>query len=234
MTQTKKLNSIFKYPGSKRLMLDKLFQHLPRTGDILCEPFVGSAVVSLNTSYRRYLLNDANKDLIQALKIARDEPDALLAELRTLLSDCYNNPNEFYSLRDHFNASTCLSERAILLFYFNQVGFQGLLRVNSKNQLNVPYGDGKSAYTPEKEIYAFADKMVSAEFYSLDFQSFIQMVSQFSGQKNQFIDPPYLSEPNKQSYTQYVAGGFRTIDHQRLDTVLVDYGVLGIFPSKKT
>jgi len=221
---SKRIRSVFKYPGSKQLMLSTLFKHLPKTGDVLCEPFVGSASVALNTNYRRYLLNDANPDLIRAFKLCRDYPIELISELRSLLSDQNNNPETYYSYRKHFNASTCKDERAIMLFYFSQIGFNGLLRVNSRNELNVPYGDGRSAYLPESEIHTFAEKMQNAEFFCMDFEYFIAMCSQISGRKNQYLDPPYIDTDNgRKTYTQYTAQGFSLDDHARINSVLSFY-----------
>ena len=58
-----KVRPFLKWLGGKYRILDAIQDLLPQ-GDTLVEPFVGSGAVFLNTNYKKYILNDANPDLI--------------------------------------------------------------------------------------------------------------------------------------------------------------------------
>lgn len=221
----KKARSIIKYPGSKRLMLDRLFKHLPQTGDVLCEPFVGSATVALNSDYREYHLNDANPDLIALFKLCQKKPSDLIIELRKLFVPENNTPERYYEIRKHFNQIQDLEERAVLLMYFNRHGFNGLVRYNPRNEYNVPFGDGKPAYLPELEVEFFSEKLKNAHFYCMDFADFIDHAAKLEGTKTQcYIDPPYLnSKDSNSSFTAYTSTGFTTADHIRINRAIMHH-----------
>lgn len=219
-----KLRSIIKYPGSKQLMLAKLFKHLPSVGETLVEPFLGSASVALNTHYDKYLLNDANPDLINLYKMCQAKPDELLADIKNLFVEKNNNEATYLFLRRQYNESRDLDERSTLLCYFNRYGFNGLIRYNRSGILNVPFGDGAKPYLPEREIYQFHEKMQNATFYCMDFEAFITLVSGKEGNLTGYFDPPYLDGKNgKKSFTQYVAEGFSLSDHHRLNKCITDH-----------
>lgn len=53
-------------------MLPELLKHLPKA-DCLIEPFVGSGTVFMNTEYRRYVLCDSNRALINFFLALRED-----------------------------------------------------------------------------------------------------------------------------------------------------------------
>jgi len=213
---------MMKWPGSKQLMLTKLLRHLPKTGDVLVEPFAGSCSVALNTNYKRYLLNDVNADLIVLFKIARDEPQWLITELAVLFNQENNCPARYLQIRRIYNSCTNLRRRAVLLMFLSRYCFNGIVRYNSSGEFNVSLGRYKEPYFPIDEIHAFSKKMQNAEFYSMDFQKFINMVATKSGKKVCYIDPPYLPLGNgKNVFTQYVAAGFPLARHKDINDTIV-------------
>ena len=220
------IRSIIKYPGSKRLMINTLFKHLPRAGEALCEPMVGSATVALNTDYKHYFLNDANADLIELYKLCVANPEVLIKEACKLFRPENNNELRFELLKAHYNQCEDIQERALLLFYLGRHGFNGLIRYSKRTGFNVPFGDGKPVYMPEKEIYTFADKLKHAHFFSMDFEDFIQHVTRLkhADKPNLYIDPPYLDNlEGKKSFVNYTAEGFDLKDHIRINNTLVIY-----------
>ena len=220
----KKMRSIIKYPGSKQLMLESLFKHLPKSGDVLVEPFCGSCAVALNTDYNHYILNDANPDLIALYVRCVKDPDQLIADLKKLFVERHNTPDAYYSLREKYNSLSDHHERASLLMYLCRHGFNGLIRYNQGGTYNVPFGDGKKAYLPEREIYQFSEKFQNADFYCTDFANLIEIASKKDGVKGLYIDPPYLrNKSGKPSFTQYVAQGFSINDHHRINESIMNH-----------
>lgn len=219
--------SYMKYPGSKQLMMPKLLRHLPKAGGILIDAFTGSSSVALNTDYQQYLLNDANADLIALHRLAQREPDALLKEARRLFRPETNNATYYYGVRDSFNACTNEQDRAILLLYLSRHGYNGLCRYNQSGGFNTPFGLFKAPYLPEKEIYHFAEKLEHAEFYSMDFADFINMVVErfrhSPTRPTKYIDPPYLKHDRQtQTFTEYTSAGFKLEQHRSLDAILTE------------
>ena len=66
------VRSFLKWAGSKYNCLDDIFKRVPREGDLLVEPFVGSATVALNTNYKHYVLCDLNPDVINLYKFVEN------------------------------------------------------------------------------------------------------------------------------------------------------------------
>lgn len=219
----KRCRSMMKWPGSKQLMLAKLFRHIPKRGDVLVEPFAGSCSVALNTNYKSYLLNDANPDLIELYKIARDEPDWLVKELSVLFVQENNCAARYGQLKRIYNQCANLRRRAVLLMYLSRHCFNGIVRYNRSGIFNVSFGDYKKPYLPVDEIHAFSKKMQNARFFCMDFQKFIAFAAKESGEKVCYVDPPYLPLNNGKSvFTQYVAEGFPLARHKDIDTVIME------------
>ncbi len=62
------MRPFLKWAGSKYKIIDRVCAQLPPGGRLI-EPFLGSGAVFLNTSYARYLLADANPDLINLFQV---------------------------------------------------------------------------------------------------------------------------------------------------------------------
>ncbi|HFD2265568.1 TPA: DNA adenine methylase, partial [Legionella pneumophila] len=63
-----KIRPFLKWAGSKYNCLNEIISSLP-TGQRLIEPFAGSGVVFMNTSYSSYLLAESNPDLVNIYRI---------------------------------------------------------------------------------------------------------------------------------------------------------------------
>lgn len=63
---------LFQYPGSKSKLLGKISPYFPRIVS-LCEPFCGSAVVSLEITASSYYLNDRCKNIYNFFKVVRND-----------------------------------------------------------------------------------------------------------------------------------------------------------------
>lgn len=72
------IRSPIKWAGGKTRVMPELLKHLPKA-DCLIEPFVGSGTVFVNTDYRRYVLCDSNRALINFFLQLRDDTERLIA-----------------------------------------------------------------------------------------------------------------------------------------------------------
>lgn len=209
--------TVLKWAGSKARIMDKLIPYLPKTKRLV-EPFAGSCAVMMNTEYNEYLIADANQDLINVYEIiamqylgGTDNNPAqryFLSELGRIFEDGHNEET-YYEYRKKFNESNKAKLNAAYSFiYLNRHCFNGLCRYNAKGEFNVPFGEYKNVYFPEKEIYQFAEKATNAIIACLEWQDTLSLVDFGDGV---YCDPPYMGDEN--SFTKYHHTDF-TFDNQ--------------------
>jgi DNA adenine methylase len=77
--------------------MPQLLKHLPKA-DCLIEPFVGSGTVFMNTEYRRYVLCDSNRALINFFRVLTSDTERLIDTARGMFLDG-NNEEQYYKRR---------------------------------------------------------------------------------------------------------------------------------------
>jgi len=181
----------------------------------LIEPFVGSAVVSLNLGFEGYILGDFNCDLIRLFNFVKDEGEDFVPYCESFFTPENNDEKVYYEFRKKFNnVSTGMGERAALFVYLNRHSFNGLCRYNAHGLFNVPYGKYKVVRFPRKEMLFFETKARVCEFYC---QSFEKTIALAGPDDVIYCDPPYvpLTEDVK-SFTDYTSEGFDLKDQRTL------------------
>ena len=222
--KTNNTRPFLKWAGNKYRIIDKVRKALPE-GKRLIEPFAGSGAVFLNTNYEYYIVNDNNPDLIHLYNILKKDGAAFIKKCRYYFTPRFNNEEQYYKLREKFNATTDTYKRAILFVYLNRHGYNGLCRYNLKGGYNVPFGRYKAPYFPEKEMLVFHKKAVNAEFVLSSFEQVIQ-----SAKKGDVIycDPPYVPLSSSANFTSYSKGGFNMEKQQQLADLANEISVKGI------
>ena len=109
------------------------------------EPFVGGGAILLNRQPQLARINDFNDELINVYKIIKDNPDKLLSVLKI-----HKKKNEeqgsgwYYEVRSRDREPEFKNmndvDRSVRIIYLNKTCFNGMFRVKSAGQLNVPYG----------------------------------------------------------------------------------------------
>lgn len=207
-----KNRAFLKWAGGKYSLVGDIQRQLP-DGNKLVEPFVGAGSVFLNTHYDQYLLNDINPDLINLYKTLQSEPEHYIDEAERLFVTLNNQADAYYAMRQAFNDSQNIFERAVLFLYLNRHGYNGLCRYNSKGGFNVPFGRYKAPYFPKKELYIFAEKAQRAVFTCESYSKTFRRT-----RKNNVIycDPPYAPISKTAYFTQYAGNGFTQHDQKAL------------------
>lgn len=221
------IKSPVKWAGGKTRVMPQLLKHLPKA-DCLIEPFVGSGTVFMNTEYRRYVLCDSNRALINFFLRLRDDTDRLIASARGMFTRG-NNEETYYSERAFFNSLNREEEdyssviRAALFLYLNRHCFNGLYRENQEGDFNVPFGRYKSPYFPEAEMRLFAEKArdTHALFLCNDFRSSIPYIAKNRQDSVIYCDPPYIPASKTANFTAY-GKPFTLDDHRVLVSTLLD------------
>jgi DNA adenine methylase len=120
------------------------------------------------------------------------------------------------------------TEKAARLLYMLRVNFNGLYRVNSKNQFNVPYGRYKNPKIVDKELlYSISEYLNNndIEILSGDFEDAVAIAKEGDFV---YFDPPYAPVSSTSSFTSYTNEGFDESEQERLRDVFVDLKNKGV------
>lgn len=202
-----KYNNLFIYQGSKINMLTHLIKDdiLPKNGNILVEPFLGSCSLLLNTNYNKYYFNDLNKEIFDFINILLNIDLTILEKsYDDLVCKFYYGGDDeniiiekkdfYYSCRNYFFSEyEKLSDlkKASLFCFLTYNGFGG-------KALNKNITCGRIFRKPplRVEVYKqFQMKKDKIKIFNLDYKDFISEVLKQEKQEEIIIyfDPPYIN-----------------------------------------
>jgi len=204
--------TVLKWAGNKTAIMHELLKHLP-AGSRLVEPFAGSCAVMMATDYPAYLIADINPDLINLYQTIAVDCESFI-ELAQVIHEAYATSDDYYHIRNAFNqnAELSLEARAAYFLYLNRHCYRGLCRYNKKGYFNVPYGNYKTPYFPEKEIREFAEKAKRATFICAGYE---ETLNKLQTGDVIYCDPPYVD-----TFSGYHTAGFTEDDQYRLASIL--------------
>jgi len=211
-TQEKSKVPFLKWAGGKRKILEKILALLPE-GRRLLEPFCGSATVFLNTKYKKNIIADTNRDVINIYQQLQKNPSQFIGYCSKFFLTANNEAEQYYEFRKTFNETNDLKLRAALFLYLNKHGYNGLCRYNSSGGFNVPFGKYKKVAFPENYLLEFADKSSSAEFLTQDFETSFSIAKKGDVL---YCDPPYVPLNASNSSFKYVEKGFSMEQQEKL------------------
>lgn len=187
------------------------------------EPFVGGGAVMFSLSQfelrsfgRRQpiVINDVNEDLVATYRALRDEPEAVIRGLKKLESR--TSENDYYRIRGKTPATSI--DRAIRLIYLNRTGFNGLYRVNSSGEFNVPWGKLTNPMVcNEPLLRAVSQWMSRVEIRQGPFSS---SVADAQSGDVVYFDPPYIPLSPTSSFSKYARDDFLELDQYALAGVI--------------
>ena len=215
------LQPFTKWTGGKRQLLSVIKSLMPDNYNRYFEPFIGGGALFFDLAPKTAYINDFNSELINCYQQIKDNPKELIDLLTRHQT---NNSKDYYlSLRsvDRDNRINEMSpmERAARIMYMLRVDFNGLYRVNSKNQFNVPYGRYKNPkIVDETLILAISDYLNknNIQILNCDFECAVKDVK--SGDFVYF-DPPYIPLSETSAFTSYTHEGFSYEEQVRLRDV---------------
>lgn len=165
--------------------MDTIERRLPKHFDCYFEPFLGGGAVFFRLLTERALLSDINDELINCYRVVRDAVEALITGLRRHRKDRHY----FYRVRAQNIEALSDIERAARLMFLNKTNFNGLYRVNSKEQFSVPF----SRYKNPRIGDAINLRAVSAIWHSVSIVCAPVEIALTKIRKGDFVylDPPY-------------------------------------------
>lgn len=225
------MKPIIKWVGGKFSNLHYIRELLPSTYNKYYEPFLGGGAVLLDLCPKEAVVNDINPELINMYLQVRDNVEEVIAHLADIDSfheHSGNDPKEiYYDVREAFNnrRGSNTPVQAARFIYLNKHCFNGLYRVNSKGEFNVPFNGKLTGGSFHAEHLREVSKQLrGVEFRCGDFE---QSVKSIAPKDFIFIDSPYVPL-TPTSFVDYTKEGFSYEDHVRLSDFykeLSDYGV---------
>lgn len=212
-----------KWVGGKRSLIPELLKRLPSRFGVYYEPFVGGGALffELSARLKAAFLSDVNLDLLLTYKVIRQDPEKLL-ELLSCHAENHSKEH-YYAVRAQHELEEPV-EIAARFIYLNKTCFNGLCRVNSKGEFNVPMGDYKNpAIVNAANIQACSNALRQAEIRLGTFDTIVPQPGDFV-----YFDPPY-HPATESSFTKYAKGDFSEKDQIRLADFYTELHRRGVF-----
>lgn len=203
-----------KWVGGKGQLLHHLIKRAPPTYGRYFEPFLGGGALFFGLRPEDAFLSDTNGELINTYRVVRDSVEALIAELARHRYD----EAHYYAVREWDRAADYSTRspvtRAGRFIFLNKTGFNGLHRVNSKGQFNVPFGDYKNpTIVDAANLRRCSAALAGVE---IDVAGYLAVEAKAKGGDFVYLDPPYAPLTATSNFTSYTAGGFDRADQERL------------------
>lgn len=220
-----------KWAGGKTQLINDIEKALPKdiSNDkfIYIEPFVGSGAVlfwMLNNfpNLQKAVINDINEDLINTYKTIASKPKELISILQILQNEFHGLEGQeeakkeyYYSKRKLYNTrKEEQSGQAALFIFLNRTCFNGLYRVNRKNEYNVPMGSYKKPTICDKEnILAVNQALQKVEILCGDYE---ETLNHADNNTLFYFDPPYKPLSETSSFNSYAKDEFNDQEQIRL------------------
>ncbi len=186
------------------------------------EPFLGGASMFLGLPpFEKSFLTDSNKDLIEAFRVMRDDPDALAEKVAK-----YENDKEtYYEVRALSPESKV--DRAARFIYLNHTSYNGIYRVNLQGVYNVPFGGRDSPQIPDAgHLRDVSHRLKKARLHAGDFAGCLKHVNEGD---LVFLDPPYTVAHNNNGFVKYNQKLFSFDDQRRLSKLIEDIMARGAY-----
>ncbi len=197
---------IVKWVGGKRQLMFELLKNMPKSYNRYFEPFIGGGALFFELQPENAYISDMNEELINLYTVVRDNVYELIDDL----SKHEVSKEYFLEIRniDRTEKYAELSnvERASRFIYLNRTCFNGMYRVNSQGQFNVPFGHYKNPrIIDENNLLNCSELLKKTEIKCADFSEILTKVK-----KGDFVyfDPPYVPLNETSSFTSYTKDGF--------------------------
>ncbi len=204
--QNKETYPLVKWVGGKRQLMPELLKNMPVSFNRYFEPFIGGGALFFELQPYNAYISDMNEELINLYWVVRDNVYELITDLNK-----HKITKEYYlKIRnlDRTGKYKKLSnvQRASRFIYLNRTCFNGLYRVNSKGEFNVPFGHYKNPKIIDVDnLLNCSSLLKNTEIKHADFSAILEYAK-----KGDFVyfDPPYVPLNETSSFTSYTKNGF--------------------------
>ncbi len=196
----KKVKPVIKWVGGKRRFLNEINNEVVNIDNFnnYFEPFAGSAAVMFFFEPKNEIyINDLNESLINFYIAIKKDWKKVIFKTRNLILNKYE-PQDYYEIRKKYNEMILnRSEKvnfneASIFLYLNKVGFNGMYRVNSKGEFNIPKGKYKKPYIPTDEEMEKASRLLNKA--KIHCGEWYESIKNAGKGDLIYLDPPYFPD----------------------------------------
>lgn len=231
--------SYIKWVGGKSQLAAELTKKFPKNISRYKEPFCGSASIFYhlydrpvdifdNTILPKAYLNDSNPFLVNLHVVVKEKLEELKEALSRFQYEYISSDSklEFYlKKRIYFNSLgiSAIQEQpvcmAALFIVLNKLCFNGIWRVNKKNEFNVPFNNAENVNLCNNVSMRVCSEILNryAEITCKDFSDLAEDIKEGDFF---FIDPPYVPVSKTSNFTAYTKDGWSAKDDVRLQKML--------------
>jgi len=220
-----------KWAGGKTQLIEQIKEQLPnniqQNNFTYIEPFVGSGAVLFwmlehFPNLENAVINDINKDLTNSYDTIKNDVNNLIQILSEWEIEYHNfaenqeaKKEYYYEKRTLFNTrNSDQTTQSALFIFLNRTCFNGLYRVNRKNEFNVPIGSYKKPQICNTEnLLAVSEVLQRVEILNGDYSKTLDFATE-----NTFFyfDPPYKPLSETSSFNSYAKDEFDDKEQIRL------------------
>lgn len=208
--------TFLKWAGGKGSLLSQYKNLFPEKQERYFEPFIGSGAVFFYVKQvfnpKFILLSDINEELINCWQVVRDNVEELTGLLEAHKEK--HNKEYYYNTRALFPKDLSVVQRAARLIYLNRTCFNGLYRVNSKGQFNVPMGDYKNPRILDVKSLKKSSEMLKG--IRIETRNYYDILKQVKKGDFVYMDPPYSPISETSSFTSYTQYPFLVKEQEEL------------------
>ena len=215
-----------KWAGGKSQLIQQFKRFMPDSldGRGYVEPFVGGGAlffyVKQNLNPKKCTIMDINPELINVYNQIQGNVENFIDCLSTLKQEYIREGITideqklfYYSVRSQHNIVDA-TERAARFVFLNKTCFNGLHRLNSKGEFNVPIGNYKSPEIYLPEHLRMTSKLLQG--VNIIVGSYTKVTDYVEDNDFVYFDPPYEPLSRTSSFTSYTKEDFTQSDQRGL------------------
>ena len=220
-----------KWVGGKRRVIPELIKDMPSEFGGYYEPFIGGGALFFYLRSQGLLLDrditisDLNLRLIRTYTAVRDDVENLIDRLADYSK---RHGNTFYYNTRSMDIDKAKSDVDVAAWfvYLNKTAFNGLYRVNKKNQFNAPIGRYKNPAICDADNLRACS--LALENVDIKHGYFDHMRHDANPGDFIYFDPPYVPVSVTSSFTSYTDKGFGSLEQRMLRDLAADFKESGV------
>jgi DNA adenine methylase len=213
-SQRIEVEPFLKWAGGKRWFAERYLHLAPQKYIRYIEPFLGSGAIYFALQPEYAILSDLNTDLIECYRAISSFP----AKIETILAEHHKRHCELYYYETRGAKPIDPIERGAWFIYLNRTCWNGLYRVNRRNEFNVPIGTKTSVVLSTDDFSKISKILTSTDIKNQDFELTIDAAERGDFV---FVDPPYTVKHNLNGFIKYNDKIFSWADQIRLRDAVV-------------
>jgi DNA adenine methylase len=231
------MKPVLKWVGGKKKILplieDKIKKINIKKDTVFHDVFCGGLSVSILASkyFNKVNSNDINSELINVYKSIKENHNGLISYLKKFNS----KHSELFYYRTRKEKFYDKEKSAARTIYLNKTCYNGMYRVNSDDEFNVPIGKYSNPKILDEINLVELNRAFKKKFSFSEFNYEKAIVKAKKGDLV-YLDPPYYKE-KKDSFTEYNSEKFSDSDHEKLSEtleLLTKSGIYFIFSNSNT